>query len=784
MMQWIAKLCGLEGAGSEASAPLLLEWQAAMPRWLVFVLGCLLALWIVRTYRAEVRRARRRIVPALLRAGALAGLLVVICKPQVVLERDRVERAEVAVVIDASTSMQQTDGGAPTAARRTRFQQALAALTDARANALRALVAANDVGVYLLADDLTRLSRCASAEDIDRASAVLSAQAANGKSTRLAQSLLQLLADRRTSPLAAVVLFSDGQDQSRPQADALVAAARSHRVPIHVVPLGSPAAPRDLQVAALELSGGVYSGDLLTVRATVRAAGLTEPMAAEVRLVDEVGGATLATQTLELSGENPTALVELLALPGQTGTLPLRVAVTPLPDEIDTDNNIARGAVDVLAEHLRVLYVEGYPRYEYRYLKNALIREPTVRVSCLLLSADEDFAQEGTEPVRRFPQSAEELADFDVVILGDVDPRGYWISPAQLELLADFVVRRGGGLAFIAGELHNPHDFRGTPLADLLPVRIDPAFTGTYASRLEAGFRPRLTAAGREAPMFRWQAGADENLAAFAALPELYWFARTGGARLGAETLLEHPAARLESGPLPLVVSGRCGAGRTYFQATDDTWRWRRGAGELLFDSYWVRVIRALSPGRAQRRGDRVALVVDPPVARLGERVRVRLIIRDPLLLADAPERLAVVARAADGFVRQGFELAALAENGSEYAGGFTPRDIGEYSIGLADDGPIPAGAGAAARLRVEAADVEARDLRADPAYLARLAESAGGRVFAPDQLVAELSRIEDASRRTPDDVRASLWDTPVALGLVVILLAGEWLLRRLMGMV
>lgn len=784
MMRWIAELCGLAATDSATGAPLLLEWQAAIPRWLVFVLGCLLAVWIMRTYRAEVRRARRRIVPALLRAGALAGLLAIVCKPQVVLERDRVERAEVAVVIDASTSMQQTDGAAPTSARRTRFQQALAALTEDRASALRALIAANDVGVYLLADDLTRLARCASAEDVDRASAVLSAQAANGRSTRLAQSLLQLFADGRPSPLAAVVLLSDGQDQSRPQADELIAAARSHRVPIFVVPLGSPAAPRDLQVAALELSGGVYSGDLLTVRATVRADGLSEPVAAEVRLIDEVGGATLATQTVELSGENPAAIVELLALPAQTGELPLRVSVAPLPDEVDTDNNVARGAVEVLAEHLRVLYVEGYPRYEYRYLKNALIREPTMRVSCLLLSADEDFAQEGTEPIRRFPQSAKELADFDVIILGDVDPRGYWISPAQLELLADFVVRRGGGLAFVAGALHNPHDFRGTPLADLLPVRIDPAFTGTYASRLEAGFRPRLTAAGREAPMFRWRARADENLAAIAALPELYWFSQTSGARLGAETLLEHPTARLETGPLPLVVSGRCGAGRTYFQATDDTWRWRRGDGELLFDSYWIRVIRAVSPGRAQRQGDRVALFVDPPVARLGERIRVRLVIRDPLLLTDAPERLVVVARAADGFVRQGFELAALAENGSEYAGGFTPRDIGELSIGLADDGPIPVDAGAAARLRVEAADAEARDRRADPAYLARLAEAAGGRVIAPEELVAELSRIEDASRRTPDDVRASLWDTPLALGLVVMLLAGEWLLRRLMGMV
>src|SRR5207249_5022284 len=95
------------------------------------------------------------------------------------------------------------------------------------------------------------------------------------------------------------------------------------------------------------------------------------------------------------------------------------------PDELDHDDNIRTAQVAVLDAKIAVVYVDGYPRWEYRYLKNEMIRDTTVDISCLLTSADPSFAQEGDRPIKRFPESIQELLDYDVVIFGDVDPRQF-----------------------------------------------------------------------------------------------------------------------------------------------------------------------------------------------------------------------------------------------------------------------------------------------------------------------------------------------------------------------
>ena len=199
--------------------------------------------------------------------------------------------------------------------------------------------------------------------------------------------------------------------------------------------------------------------------------------------------------------------------------------------ERDLDNNIARLQIKVVENRAQVLYVEGYPRYDYRYLKNTLIRDPSIALSTLLLSADEQFAQEGDVPIRRFPATAEELRDYDVVLLGDVDPRGPWITAAQLDLLVEFVARDGGGLGLLAGTVYMPGALRDTPLAALLPV--DPA----EDDGLTTAFLPRPTVAGTTSPVLRLLVGDDATAALFDRLPEWYWTSPLAGVRPGTEVV-------------------------------------------------------------------------------------------------------------------------------------------------------------------------------------------------------------------------------------------------------
>src|SRR5262249_48774965 len=153
---------------------------------------------------------------------------------------------------------------------------------------------------------------------------------------------------------------------------------------------------------------------------------------------------------------------------------------------------------------------------------------------------------------------------------------------------------RGGGVGFIAGEHAMPAKLRGTALEKLLPVQVDPAYVSRQNAAITEPFSPRLTAGGRRNPLLQFEldrstdGSADGDI--FARLPGLYWHARVTGALPGAETLVEHPTEAGPDGDTPLVVLGRYGSGRTFYQGSDDTWRWRQYKGEGFYDAYWVKI--------------------------------------------------------------------------------------------------------------------------------------------------------------------------------------------------
>lgn len=272
---------------------------------------------------------------------------------------------------------------------------------------------------------------------------------------------------------------------------------------------------------------------------------------------------------------------------------------------------------------VKVLYVEGAPRWEYRYVKTAMLRQPTVRISCLLTTADPGVAQEGSPadpkvgfpgPVQRFPEKAGELAAFDVLLLGDVDPRLF--NNHQLKMIADFV-RNGGGFGMVAGPKYAPSAYRPTPLAELLPVNVDKTEPDGKNDQFLDGYQPALTDAGRASPIFRaWREGREgregqgdgagnDGKAEQAAL---YWYCRRVSARPardGAEVLATHPTAKAPDGSAaPLLVVGKFGRGRTLFSATDESWRWRFASRDEAFNGYWVGQLRYLA-GRKGEGKDR-----------------------------------------------------------------------------------------------------------------------------------------------------------------------------------
>ena len=241
---------------------------------------------------------------------------------------------------------------------------------------------------------------------------------------------------------------------------------------------------------------------------------------------------------------------------------------------------------------LQVLYVEGYPRWEYRWHRNLLERpldgkQPFIpRV--FLADAEKGWAETDALAVTEFPRRAL-LTDYDVVILGDLDPKQLAQPERALKDLAEFVTVRGGGLVLIAGSHHGPHAFKETPLEDLLPIEL-----GAKPGKQEAlteGYRLRPAAVGLKHPAFQFGGNPDERRTALENLPAMYWWAGGYKARAGAEVLAVHPVD-----PHPLLLVRAAGKGKVAFVGFDESWRWRRNEGMEHYQTFWANLWRSVAP--------------------------------------------------------------------------------------------------------------------------------------------------------------------------------------------
>ena len=413
---------------------------------------------------------------------------------------------------------------------------------------------------------------------------------------------------------------------------------------VFAVPVGSESRIRNVAIRSVSAQDVAFKGDVVAVRVKVAVTGADAKSPVTLRLLKNDGslvegvGSKQATASVDAS-QDGVYDADLLMRATEVGSMDLVVEAGALPGEITLDDNTRTLQISVLDAKVSLLYVEGYPRWEYRYLKTQMMRDKTVELSTLLTSADQGYAQEGNKPIRYFPQTMEQLMEYDVVLMGDVDPRQF--TDAQVQMLREFVMKRGGGLGMIAGPRYAPYAWRGTPLEAVLPVDITNARPDETA--VEA-FRPVLTPEGQDSPMFRFFADRAENERFVReGLQPMYWFARGVTARPAiSEVYAEHPTLTGPDGrKAALVVVGRPGAGRVLFSAIDDTWRWRYYTGESIFDTYWVQQIRYLARGR--KVGQRKLLFTSVQrVYEAGEQVQLEARVVDDVLASQLPDSLGV----------------------------------------------------------------------------------------------------------------------------------------------
>jgi uncharacterized membrane protein len=411
-----------------------------------------------------------------------------------------------------------------------------------------------------------------------------------------------------------------------------------------------------------------------------------------------------------------------------------------------------------------------------------MIRDATVDISCLLTSADPNFAQEGDRPITRFPETIEELMAYDVVLFGDVDPRQF--TDAQLALVAEFVSRKGGGFGMIAGPRMAPQAYRNTPIESILPVNIS-RVQAMAAGPITEGFRPVLTRDGQQSSIYRFFADRQRNDAFVREeLQPVFWFSRGMTAKPGVgEVFAEHPFDTGSDGrKTPVMVLGRYGAGRTMFSGIDDSWRWRYYTGESVFDTYWVQQVRYLARGRklGQRK---LTFATLQPTYDLGEQVRLSLRVLDPTLPAQLPDQLRVDLVDGSGQAVRQEVLVRQPGQTDLYNASFTADRMGAFTARV---GPVAGGLEMlTAPLEIVTPRLELAEPRVDKPALSRLASETMGQAFDLTDAAEKLPQsIASAAKIIPVRTGAPLWDAPLALALFVGLITTEWVIRKLNGMV
>ena len=598
-----------------------------------------------------------------------------------------------------------------------------------------------------------------------------------GPGTHLGDAVAAVLDEAAGRQVAGVLVFTDGQNTGgRSPAEAARAAAGAG-VPVFTVPVGSRRRLQDVAIVDLFTTGLVSVGDTARVAVTLESQGF-DRRPAKVELKD--GDTLLDVKEILLRGSEQQQ-VELTFKATQPGARYLTVRVPPQPEEPEElrANNADTALVRVSDEKIRVLYLEGAPRWDFRYLKNALRRDHGVGGR---LAKDQPDVVLETEWRRRtpaeraaaLPRTLDQLAEYHTVVLGDASPE--LADAGFVELLAQAVRERGVGLVVAAGERAMPHRYDDR-LQSLLPVRLRPGQVGMVPRGIPS-FRLELAPEGALHESMRLYEEPGRNQNAWANLPRYYWAAAVERPAPGASVLAANPAVTTAYGKQPLIAEHYAGKGKVLFVGTDSTWLWRQNVGDRFFYKFWgqaVRSVARLDPNAAKKN----RIEVKPVRVQPKEEARVELTAFAP----DGTPRTdpSLLVQVQGGGTAGTVPLQADPAVKGRYVGRFVPPAAGEYRIAYAP--PAPEGP-VEARLRVAVAPEEMRQPNVNrPALELFAAASAGGALVELPDLATVPGRLGGESKFTELHREASLWDNGLTLGLLVLLYCVDVGLRRLLGL-
>jgi len=581
----------------------------------------------------------------------------------------------------------------------------------------------------------------------------------------------------RFGSLRAVVLASDGDwNAGEPPLDA-ARRLRLVQVPVFPVVAGSQSKLPDVELVSLDCPTMGVAGKPVRVPFTVASSLPTE----------RVVPATLAASSGETIRKDirlpPMATVTewISWTPPAEGDYILTLTLPPEQGELLPDNNQRTAPIAIRREQLKVLVVESVPRWEYRYLRNALSRDPGVEVSCLLFQPGLSKRGGGNKDyIGSFPSGLDALSQYDVVFLGDVGVRAGQLTEEDCRLLKGLVEYQASGLVFMPGPLGEEASLVGTELEDLCPVVIDPASVGGNAT--DGPRRLVLTEAGRKSLLTKLADSANENVAVWESLPGVQWYGPVLRAKAGSEVLAVHEDAANEYGRIPLLVTRTYGAGKILYMATDGAWRWRKGVEDKYHYRFWGQVVRWMAYRRNMAKGERMSLSFFPEQPELGQTLtfdaRVASGSGEPLVQGEVAARITAPS---GGVETVRFLPPAGDAEWGVFAGSFTPREPGRHEVTLTCRETADS---LDASFFVQGSAEEQIGGVARPEVLSEIAQVTRGRLVTTDEITDLLEALAELPEPQAEVRRLQVWCHPLAAALLLGLLGLFWIGQKRQGLV
>jgi uncharacterized membrane protein len=713
-----------------------------------------------RRVRVNEGRVRDRVVLTSLRILALAVVLFCLFRPTLVVRAAVDQQNVVAVLLDDSRSMQIPDQD-----------------THPRGAYVQKEFGPNGTLLKSLSDKfLVRTFRFSST-----AGRLPSAEGMrfDGVQTKLGPALTSVREELAGLPVAGIVLVSDGADTTDASLEDALLGLKAEKMPVFTVGVGSEKLPRDIQIDRVSTPRRVLKNASMLLDVIVRQTGYPG-RTVTVDVEDE--GRIVGSQKVELPSDGSPATVRIRAKASEPGPRLFKFRVAPQDGEVVTQNNIRESIISVGDDTERIFYFEGEPRWEFKFLNRAVEDDKNLLSVSLQRTADNKYMRlrgEADEIVGGFPKTREELFKFRGLILGSVEAGIF--SGDQLQMIADFVDRRGGGLLVLGGPRSlGEGGYGGTPVADALPLLIDPRTRASDPAPM-ARLKVSPTRPGQTHAATQLAPTEVASVARWNELPLVTTVNAPLGAKPGATVLLNGTD---QSGRSRIVLASQpYGRGKSIVLTAQDTWNWQMDASisveDQTHENFWRQMLRWLIDGvpdavDVHTSSDRV----DP-----GEPVSIDATVVDKqwVELNDATV-LARISRP-DG-TAETVPLQWTGERDGHYRGTFVSNKAGSYEVAV-DATRAGGQAVGSTTVYVRAVPSEAEffdpTMHAQP--MKRIAQDTGGRFYTADAAQSLADDVRVAGRGVTAVEERELWNMPIVLITLLGLVCAEWGYRRVVGL-